>query len=48
MTRYGNAICMCDRVPAALSDDLGDLAYIARFTDRKSIDPFFRFVTKRK
>ena len=48
MARYGNAICMCDRVPAALSDDLGNLAYIARFTDRKSIDPFFRFVTKRK
>ena len=44
MARYGSDICMCDRMPAALSDALGDQVYMARFTNKKEIDPFFRFV----
>ena len=44
--RYGSAMCMCERVPDALSDDLGNMAYMARFQDRKEIEPFFRFVTE--
>ncbi len=44
--RYGGAICMAERVPDALSDDLGNMAYMARFKERKEIEPFFRFVTE--
>jgi hypothetical protein len=44
--RYGSAICMAERVPDALSDDLGNMAYIARFQDKKEIEPFFKFVTE--
>jgi hypothetical protein len=47
MARYGAAVCMAERVPAALSDDLCDMAYIARFADKKDIDRFFAFVTER-
>ena len=46
-SRYGADLCMAERVPAALSDDLCDMAYIARFKDRKDIDAFFRFVCER-
>ena len=45
MARYGADICMCERVPDALSDDLGNHAYIARFKDKKDIEVFSRFVT---
>jgi Biotin carboxylase len=45
---YRSEICMAERVPAALSDDLCDMAYIARFQDRKEIDRFFAFVTERQ
>ena len=38
---------MTERVPAALSDDLCDMAYIARFKERKEIDAFFAFVCER-
>ena len=38
---------MAERVPAALSDDLCDMAYIARFADKKDVDRFFAFVTER-
>ena len=48
LDRYAADICFQGRVPDALSDALGNYAYIVRFTDRKSIDPFFRFVTERK
>ena len=44
--RYGSAICMADRVPDALSDDLGNYAFMVRFQDKKDIDPFFQFVTE--
>ena len=47
MARYGADICMCERVPDALSDDLGNQCYIARFKEKKEIEPFFRFVTER-
>ena len=46
MARYGSAICMSERVPDALADDLGNHAYIVRLPDRKDIEPFFRFVTE--
>ena len=45
--RYGSAMCMCERVPAALSDDLCDMAYIVRLPDKKDIPAFFQFVTER-
>ena len=44
--RYGAAVCFQGRVPDALSDDLGNHCYIARFADKKDMDPFFRFVTE--
>ena len=44
--RYGQALCMCCRVPEALSDDLGDMAYIVRLPEKKDIDEFFRFATE--
>ena len=44
--RYGSAICMAERVPDALSDDLGNIAYLARFKDKKDIQAFFKFVTE--
>ena len=47
LERYGAALCMTERVPAALSDDLCDMAYIARFKERKDIDEFFRFICKK-
>ena len=47
MERFGIAVCMAERVPAALSDDLCDMAYIARFADKKEIDRFFTFVCER-
>ena len=46
MARYGAAICMAERVPAALADDLCDFAYIARFKEKNEIDLFFKFVTE--
>ena len=46
MERYGSVLCMCDRVPDALADALGNLAYIVRFKDRKEIEPFFRYMTE--
>ena len=46
MQRYGNEICMVDRVPAALADDLCDVAYMARLRNQEDIQPFFDFVTE--
>ena len=48
LSRYGGDLCMTERVPAALADDLCDMAYIARFKDRKDIDRFFSFVCERQ
>ena len=47
MSAYGADICMAERVPAALSDDLCDMAYIARFKDKKDLDRFFAFVCEK-
>ena len=47
LARFGAAVRMAERVPAALSDDLCDMAYIARFKERKEIDEFFRFVCEK-
>ena len=45
--KYGNVICMCRRMPAALADALGDQVYVARFSSKKEIDPFFNYVCER-
>lgn len=44
LARYGADLCMCDRMPDALADALGNQVYIARFRSRKEIEPFFEFV----
>ena len=46
MQRYGNNMCMADRVPQALADDLCDFAYIVRLKSVEEIQPFFDFVTE--
>ena len=40
-------ICMCQRMPDALSDALGNQVYMARFSSRKDIQPFFDFVCEK-
>ena len=45
LERYSPALCMCSRVPDALSDDLGNTAYIVRLPRKADIDEFFRFAT---
>ena len=45
--RYGSALCMTERVPAALSDDLCDMAYIARFAEKKEVEAFFAFICEK-
>ncbi len=47
LAAYGDAICMCDRMPAALSGALGDQVYMARFLAKKDIQPFFDYVCER-
>ena len=47
LARYAADLCMVERVPAALADDLCDMAYIARFKERKDIDRFFAFVCEK-
>jgi len=47
LDRYGADLCMTERVPAALSEDLCDMAYIARFKEKKELDRFFSFVCAR-
>ena len=46
MDRYGSVLCMCNRVPYALSDDLGDVAYIVRLQSKADVEEFFRFMTE--
>ncbi|MBR1873067.1 MAG: hypothetical protein IJ795_07675 [Bacteroidales bacterium] len=45
MEHYGNVICFNGRVPQALSDDLGDTAYMARLASKKEIEAFFKYIT---
>ena len=47
MDRYGSVMCMAERVPDALADDLCNMAYMVRLKDKKDIDVFFDFVTRR-
>lgn len=47
MSRYGDCMCMAERVPAALADDLCDMAYIVRLKHKNEIQPFFDFVTEK-
>ena len=46
MDRYGSVLCMCNRVPYALSDDLGDVAYIVRLQSQADVEEYFRFMTE--
>ena len=46
MDRYGSVLCMCNRVPYALSDDLGDVAYIVRLPSKAAVEEYFRFMTE--
>ncbi|MCR4843804.1 MAG: Type 1 glutamine amidotransferase-like domain-containing protein [Bacteroidales bacterium] len=46
MARYGAQMCMAERMPAALADALGDMAYIVRLQTKAEIDTFFKFVTE--
>ena len=45
--RYGASICMCQRMPDALSDALGNQVYVARVNSRKEIQPYFDFVCEK-
>ncbi len=47
MDRYGSVMCMAERVPDALADDLCNMAYMVRLKEKKDIDVFFDFVTRR-
>ena len=44
---YSDAICMCDRMPEALSGALGNQVYMARFRTKGEIEPFFKYVCER-
>lgn len=48
LTNYRDHLCMTTRVPDALSDALGNNAYIARFATKEEMDEFTAFVTARK
>lgn len=46
LAKYGAQMSMCQRMPDALADALGNQTYIVRLKERKDIDKFFRFVTE--
>jgi len=46
LDHYGPAVCMCSRVPYALSDDLGDVAYIVRLSSKAQVEEFFQYATE--
>lgn len=48
MERWGGAIVSFGRVPAALSDDLGDQQYTARFGTSEEADEFVAYVQERR
>lgn len=45
--RFGEAIVSARRMPAGLSDEVGDFAYVARFRTRDQVDEFVTFVQER-
>lgn len=47
MQRYANEICMQQRVPQAIADDLGNTAYIVRLQSEDEVKAFFTFTTAR-
>ena len=45
--RYGNRIVMCDRIPDALADDLGDQMYMARLRTNEERLEYEAFLTQK-
>lgn len=48
LDQFGKQMCMTARVPDALSDALGNNAYIARFETKEEMDAYAEFVTERQ
>ena len=46
MQRYGSVMCMCQRMPDALADALGNMVYIVKLKEKKEIDSFFKYLTE--
>ena len=46
LARYGSVMCMCQRMPDALADALGNMVYIVRLKEKKEIDSFFKYLTE--
>ncbi|OUO32619.1 hypothetical protein [Olsenella sp. An290] len=44
LARWGDAVVSCGRVPRALSDDMGDYQYTARFSTSEEADEFVAYV----
>ena len=42
--RYGDRIVMCDRIPAALADDMGDMSYVALLNSPEELTEYREFV----
>ena len=47
LERFGPAVVSCGRVPDALSDDMGNYQYTARFKTRAEVDEFVAYVHER-
>lgn len=48
LARYGGDLVSCGRVPDALSDDMGNYQYMARFATREQADAFVAYVHERE
>ena len=46
--KYGQSICMHERMPSILGSAMGDEAYIARFRTEEEVQAFMKFVYERK
>ena len=46
--KYGQAICMHERMPSILGSAMGDEASVARFRTEEAVMEFMRFVYERK
>ena len=44
LEHYGSVMCMCQRMPDALADALGNMVYIVKFREKKEIKEFFDFL----
>ena len=47
IARYGDSIVMCERMPDALSNDMGNQMYTARLDSMQERDDFIRYVQER-